>query len=179
MTTQRPDGKSSGQRVSFTRQGADRIARAVRTVEQGDKRGKGLDFGSGPRGGGGGGSTIRVAKFTGSWGYQTSKTVTFLYATATPNTVSATNDMFGSIEDSGTNPINCIVLKEGTAWSLVNVEHSISGIMLQDFNLSTTELRITRSVANFVGRSTSAQVISVANCETQVASATSQSLFFG
>lgn len=49
MTAQRPDGRNSGQRVSFTRQGADRIARAVRTVESGDKKSNALSFGSGPR----------------------------------------------------------------------------------------------------------------------------------
>jgi hypothetical protein len=175
----KPDGKSNTQRVPFTRRDADRIGRVVRTVEAGDKKGQPLTFGSRQQGTGGGGSTIRVAKFTGNWAYSTFKTCEFLYVTTTPNTVSVVNDMFSSLVGSGTTDINCVVLKEGTAWSLVNVEHYISGFMLQDFNLSTSELRITRSVVNFVGGSTTAQVISVANCATQVASVTSQSLFFG
>jgi len=45
VAAQKPDGKNPGQRVSFTRQGADRIARAVRTVEAGDRRGQPLRFG--------------------------------------------------------------------------------------------------------------------------------------
>jgi len=179
VTAQRPDGKSGKQRVSFTRQGADRIARVVRTVESGDKKGQPLTFGTRAQAASGGGTTIRVAKFTGDWSYAAFKTCEFLYVTTTPNTVSVVNDMFGNLVGSGTADTNCVVLKDGTAWSLVNVEHQISGLMLQDFNLSTAELRITRSVANFVGRTTAAQVISVANCATQVASVTSQSLFFG
>ena len=49
MAAQKPDGKSGSQRVSFTRQGADRIARVVRTVEQGDKKGNALRFGNRPQ----------------------------------------------------------------------------------------------------------------------------------
>lgn len=45
MAAQRPDGKNPAQRVSFTRQGADRIARVVRTVERGDRKANALRFG--------------------------------------------------------------------------------------------------------------------------------------
>jgi hypothetical protein len=179
MAAQKPDGKRPTRRVGFTRQSADRIAKVVRTIEQGDRKGAGLSFGSGPRSSGGGGTVLRVAKYTGAWTYQATKDIQFLYLTTTPNTVSVINDMFASLPDTGTNPLNCVIAQQGTAWSLVNVEHGISGLMSQDFNLSTTELRITRSVVNFVGGTTAAQVISVANCSTQVASGTSQSLFFG
>jgi hypothetical protein len=41
----KPDGKSNTQRVAFTRRDADRIARVVRTVEAGDKKGNALTFG--------------------------------------------------------------------------------------------------------------------------------------
>ena len=41
----KPDGKNPQQRVAFTRRDADRIARAVRTVEQGNRDGAALRFG--------------------------------------------------------------------------------------------------------------------------------------
>lgn len=41
----KPDGKNPKQRVAFTRRDADRIARVVRTVEQGDRKGTPLVFG--------------------------------------------------------------------------------------------------------------------------------------
>ena len=66
MAAQKPDGKRPTGRVGFTRQSADRIARVVRIVEQGDRKGTGLSFGSGPRslGGGGGGSTLVTSVIT-------------------------------------------------------------------------------------------------------------------
>jgi hypothetical protein len=177
---QKPDGKPANlQKVQFTRPAAERIARVVRQVELGNRDAAPLRFSPRLRSPGGIGTVLRVAKYTGSWTYQATKDVQFLYLTTTPNTVSVINDMFASLPDTGTNPLNCVIAQQGTAWSLVNVEHGIAGLMSQDFNLSTTELRITRSVVNFVGGTTAAQVISVANCSTQVASGTSQSLFFG
>jgi len=65
VAAQKPDGKSGGQRVSFTRQGADRIARVVRTVEQGDKKAEPLRFAPRPQSvSGSGGSTMRLAIYT-------------------------------------------------------------------------------------------------------------------
>lgn len=65
MTAQRPDGRDPGQRVSFTRQGADRIARVVRTVEQGDKKCQPLKFVPRPQAvSGGSGSSMRLAVYT-------------------------------------------------------------------------------------------------------------------
>jgi hypothetical protein len=76
MTTQRPDGKNPDRRVSFTRQGADRIARVVRTVEQGDKKGAGLSFGSGPRDLGGA-DIFRMARISAPWAFEDTATITF------------------------------------------------------------------------------------------------------
>lgn len=42
----KPDGKNPQQRVAFTRRDADRIARTVRIVEGGDKKGNALTFGN-------------------------------------------------------------------------------------------------------------------------------------
>lgn len=65
----KPDGKNAQQRVSFTRSGADRIARAVRRVEQGDRTCEPLTFRAVPPPASGGGSTLRLAVYTAtvSW----------------------------------------------------------------------------------------------------------------
>lgn len=99
MTAQRPDGRNSGQRVSFTRQGADRIARVVRTVEAGDKRAGPLRFGPRLRSiGGADGDVFRTAGFTGTWAIDSTATIEFTNATFTPQTATAQN-LFCSIEN--------------------------------------------------------------------------------
>lgn len=73
-----------------------------------------------PRGGGSGSGGIKICTFTGSWVKSTSKTVTFKYQTATPNTVSATN-LFADISvDCGIR--NCAVARDGTAWFVISAE---------------------------------------------------------
>ena len=84
MAAQKPDGKRPTGRVGFTRQSADRIARVVRIVEQGDRKGTGLSFGSGPRslGGGSGGTTLTTTSITVLTGVALSTTsLTFQRAT--------------------------------------------------------------------------------------------------
>lgn len=113
---QKPDGRSAKvDRVTFTRPAAERIAKVVRTVERGDTSGQPLTFGSGPRGLPG--VVFRVCTFTGAWSINASKTVTFKYQTATPNTASAIN-LFSAIA-SFTGSRDCAIAKEGTAWFLV------------------------------------------------------------
>lgn len=88
----KPDGKDPGQRVSFTRSGADRIARAVRIVEAGNRDGQPLRFD--PRrfsGRGGGGGIFRTATFSGNWNVDTTTTITFTNVTVTPQTATALN----------------------------------------------------------------------------------------
>lgn len=118
MTAQRPDGRNSGQRVSFTRQGADRIARVVRTVESGDKKGRPLQFS--PRLAAPAAGTIRVCTFTASWDKNTEQTVTLKYQTTTPNTLVATN-LFADIVTAST-ASNCAVARDGTSWFLIAAE---------------------------------------------------------
>lgn len=120
---QKPDGKPARvERVTFTRPAADRIAKVVRRVEQGDRGAEPLTFGRGG-GGSGGRKVFRICTFTGSWDIDTMKTVTFRNVTTTPNTLSATN-LFFDIPDDGTK--NCAVGKDGTAWYLIQWQWAIA-----------------------------------------------------
>ena len=105
------------ERVDFTRGAADRIARAVRLVEQGDRDGTPLRFGRVVSEQGKG---FRICTFTGAWSKNAMKTVTLKYVTSTPNTFSATN-LFAEIP-SHASAKNCAIAKDGTAWFLVAAE---------------------------------------------------------
>jgi hypothetical protein len=111
----KPDGKpASVDRVSFTRPAAERIGRAVRQVEAGDRDLGPIEWG--PRGGGAASKVFRVCTFTGAWSINTAKTVTFRNVTTTPNTVSVTNLVCGL---SPTGSCDATIAKDGTAWYLV------------------------------------------------------------
>jgi hypothetical protein len=112
----KPDGKpASVDRVSFTRPAAERIGKAVRLVEAGDRDLGPIEWG--PRGGGGGaGKVFRVCTFTGAWAINSAKTVTFRGVTSTPNTVSVTNIVCG-LSPAGS--CDATIAKDGTAWYLV------------------------------------------------------------
>lgn len=116
----KPDGKPAGvDRVSFTRPAAERIGKAVRQVEAGDR-----DLGPigwGPRGGGASGKVFRVGTFTGAWSVDTAKVVTFRNVTTTPNTVHATNLLISLPAGTQTSSSRvCNIAKDGTAWYLVS-----------------------------------------------------------
>jgi hypothetical protein len=114
----KPDGKpASVDRVSFTRPAAERIGKAVRQVEAGDRDLGPLEWG--PRGVAGG-KVFRVCTFTGAWAINTAKVVTFRNVTSTPNTVSVTN-LFAAIPARGS-ARNCGIARDGTAWYLIAAE---------------------------------------------------------
>jgi hypothetical protein len=106
-------------RVVFLRPDAERIARAVRTVEAGNRNETPLTF---RRVGGEGGKekVFRVCTFTGAWAINASKAITFRGVTATPNTVSAIN-LFAVIATSSLTR-NCAIAKDGTAWYVIAAE---------------------------------------------------------
>ena len=92
---QKPDGKAAKtERVSFTRPAAERIAKVVRTVEAGDRKGAPLRFGS--RVAGGGGEKLQLATFTGAWGTATYKTVTLAGSTNTASVLNACNPVLNA-----------------------------------------------------------------------------------
>jgi hypothetical protein len=102
--------------VQFTRESADRIAGAVRTLELTPASGAALNFEAvqSQR------KTFRVCTFTGAWAKTSIKTVTFRNQTTTPNTVSATN-LFAAIPAPASSG-NCAIARDGTAWYLIAAE---------------------------------------------------------
>lgn len=119
---QKPDGKPARtERVTFTKNASERIAKAVRRVEAGNRDAKGISFGV--RLQGDAKKTFRICTFTGAWSTGSFKTVTFKYNTTTPNTASAVN-LFFSLPDDGTK--NCAIAKDGTAWHLIQWQWVVS-----------------------------------------------------
>jgi hypothetical protein len=112
-----PDGgaaRSSG--VRFTKASADRVAKAVRTVELGSRDSQGLHY---DKALGGGGKVFRVCEFTGTWSIDATKTITFRNQTTTPNTVTAVN-LFAQVGTADTAVLTpCAIAREGTAWYLI------------------------------------------------------------
>jgi hypothetical protein len=114
-------GQAAGKSfVSFSRPAAQRIAKAVRTVEAGDRNQPGLTFDHPMPGGS---KVFRVCTFTGTWSKGSSKTVTFKSTTSTPNTAVAQN-IFVSVGSTATGSKNCAIAKDGTAWYLIAAECS-------------------------------------------------------
>jgi hypothetical protein len=151
-------GQAAGKSfVSFSRPAAQRIAKAVRTVEAGDRNQPGLTFDH-PQFGGV--ALFRTATFTGSWSIGGTKNVTYKYMTGTTN---ATNDLM-NLPSAGTR--NCVIGREGTAWRLINWQWDVA--------YAATAATLTTSVLRFdtlpVGAvSTSSTVtfsVSVATCST-------------
>jgi hypothetical protein len=121
--------------VSFSRPAAQRIAKAVRVIEAGDRNQPGLTFDH-PMPGGVAGKVFRVCTFTGAWSINTSKTVTFKYQTATPNTASATNLFFPV---TSTAQLDCGIAKDGTAWFLIDVPFcTASAVFVTSFSVVAT-----------------------------------------
>lgn len=89
---QKPDGKAAKtDRVTFTRPAAERIAKIVRKVEQGDRGAEALRFeriNGVP-------SSLRLATFTGNWETGTYKTVTLSGSTQTASVYNWCNPALG------------------------------------------------------------------------------------
>jgi hypothetical protein len=157
----KPDGKPARvERVNFTRPAAERIAKVVRKVEQGDRGAAGLTFM--PRSSGGSSAKVfRICTYTGAWAVDGFKTVTFRNQTATPNTVSAIN-LFLDLPSNGQR--NCAVAKDGTAWHLIQWQQD-AATALSSVSLGTASLEFTRvNVASLGTASTVA--VSVTTCST-------------
>jgi hypothetical protein len=147
--------------VSFSRPAAQRIAKAVRVIEAGDRNQPGLTFDHPMPGGGG--KVFRVCTFTGAWAISSSKNVTFKYQTSTPNTAAVQNDLI-NLPSAGTR--NCVIGREGTAWHLINWQWDIANAATAA-TLTTTSLRFdTLPVGALATSSTMTFSVSVATCST-------------
>jgi len=102
--------------TQFTRESAERIANVVRAAELATPAARPLSFDPlfDPRKP----KLFRVATFTGAWAINATKTVTFKYQAATPNTASVTNLFFPIAASAGS---DCGIAKDGTAWYLIDV----------------------------------------------------------
>lgn len=104
--------------VKFSRGSAQRIAKAVRTVEGGNRDQPGITFDHPTPSNNA--KVFRVATFTGSWSINATKTVTFKNQTNTPNTASVTN-LFFPVTSTAAGNTDCGIAKDGTAWYLIDV----------------------------------------------------------
>jgi hypothetical protein len=93
-----------------------------------------------PRGGGGG-AAIRVCTFDGAWPINSPKTLTFQGVTTTPNTISATNQLF-TIGDACETQV-AYIGKLGADWHLLNVQHHEKAVIV-NVTLTTAALEFTR-----------------------------------
>jgi len=127
-------GQAAGKSfVTFSRGAAQRIAKAVRTVEGGDRNQPGLTFDH-PQFGGV--KMFRICTFTGSWSIGSTKTVTYKYASSTPNTAVATN-LFFPVTSTAT--LDCAIAKDGTAWFLVDVPfYTASAVFITAVSVGAT-----------------------------------------
>jgi hypothetical protein len=119
--------------VSFTKAAAVRINDAVLTVEKGNRTHPGLTFDH-PQFGGV--KMFRICTFTGSWSIGSTKTVTYKYASSTPNTAVATN-LFFPVTSTAT--LDCAIAKDGTAWFLVDVPfYTASAVFITAVSVGAT-----------------------------------------
>jgi len=103
------------ERVVFTLPDAERIAKAVRRVEGGNRDEAPLRFRKvdtdRAR------NVFRIGTFSGNWGIGATSVVTFKYVTTTPNTVVARN-LFWPLDNNG-GIVDCSIAREGTSWFLI------------------------------------------------------------
>ncbi len=119
---QKPDGKAAKtERVTFTRPAAERIAKIVRRVEQGDRGAEPLVFER--IGGGDAALSLKVATFTGVWATGTTHVVSLgqTSGTSTSSTAAAYNAFLPVYAESA---VQCLLGKvrptSQAAWHVLN-----------------------------------------------------------
>jgi hypothetical protein len=139
-------GEVAGRRfVRFDRGSADRIAKAVVTVERMATPTTGLGF-EHPISGTSG-KVFRIGAYTGSWPKDTSKTITPIYGSTA--TVSAYNHFLSLDHGTCSSTVyKCAIAKDGTGWYLVQPEmRTATTMVLTDVTLAfnTTYCSITKT----------------------------------
>jgi hypothetical protein len=145
---------AGNQYVKFTRQSAQRIADAVRTVEGGNREQPGLTFDHPLPGGA---KVFRVCTFTGAWSIGATKTVTFKNQTNTPNTAVAVN-LFFPLSAATNATTDCAIAKDGTAWFLIDVPFETATAV---FVRATSSTAVMTDVTLSASLNTSACTISI------------------
>lgn len=164
----RPDGSSARtKRVAFTKSSAERIARVVRKVEAGNRGAQPLRFE--PRIGGGGGSTFRMAAFTGAWEIDTFKTVTVYDSTQTLN---VNNILFPVpvLSDDTQTPTFCAIAKDRSTWHLVNIQFS-DNTVLTNVTLQPDALEFACRGVLAPSREVATAGVTITECDAEAASA--------
>jgi hypothetical protein len=152
-------------RVVFLRPDAERIARAVRTVEAGKRDETPLRFARTVEGGRQ--KVFRIGTFTGAWSIDAAKTVTFKNQTATPNTVSAVN-LFWPVPNGDER--DCAIAKDGTSWYLlVPRMYEADAATAAEITTAAIEFK-TLPVAALASSGTNVFTLEIADCATATAS---------
>jgi hypothetical protein len=141
--------------TQFTRESAERIANVVRAAELASPAARPLSFEPlfDPRKP----KLFRVATFTGAWAINATKTVTFKYQTATPNTAVATN-LFFPVTSTAAGNTDCAIAKDGTAWYLIDVPFETATAV---FVRATSSTAVMTDVTLSASLNTSACTISI------------------
>ena len=168
---------ASTKSVTFSRQAAQRIAKAVRTVEGGNRNQPGIRFDHPMPSSG---VTFQVATFTGAWSLNTSKTVEFYNITSTPNTASVTNLLLEvpALSTSTNSPTVCFIAKARGTWQLLNVQHA-EHEALTSVTLQPTRLEFGRKQFVAVATTIATTGITITECDNEAASAEQLNWFFG
>ena len=136
---QKPDGKAAKtERVTFTRPAAERIARTVRRVEQGDRGAEPLTF---ERIGVSSPFALKLATFTGNWETGTYKTVTLSGSTQTASVYNWCNPALGGNTASSTQSRYVIFGKVGGTNSAVEIQMQATS---QTCHMSLGSLNLTQ-----------------------------------
>jgi hypothetical protein len=136
---QKPDGKAiRTERVTFTKPAAERIAKVVRTVEQGDRNGAALTFGAVPPQATAG-SSVKFATYTATTNWlvvgftsqtntNNTKTIQFAFPTTTPFiTALCVNHLsplplMTTVATAAIAMQRVLVLKDGGMWRLIGAQ---------------------------------------------------------
>jgi len=153
--------------VLFDRASAERIASAVRKVEIGDRSEAALRFRrelpQTQR------KVFRIATFTGAWAIGATKTVTFKYQTATPNTAVAVNLFFPFPDPAGAT--DCAIARDGTAWHLIDVPlETATAVFVGATAAQTVVSNVTTagSTINYISDVSVAASLNTSNCSISV-----------
>lgn len=171
------------ERISFTRPAAQRIANAVRVVEQARDGGKALNarrafVESKPR-------VFRVAAFTGVWPINSTKTVQF--AGSPTGTVVATN-LFFPVTSTAAGSRPCAVAKDGTAWYLVDIPlQNATAVFVgstataSQTSVATAEITLIKSISTsqLTYVSDVSASLNTSNCAITVSKVTATAIAFG